>query len=289
VSVSLGLEPLVIALVLVAALLHASWNAILKTSPDRLTTTGVMNLTGLAVGFALLPFIASPARASWVFLLLSMAIHFGYYVFLLGSYRFGDLSQVYPLARGSGPLMVAFLSPWLIGERLEPVQLAGVLLLCVGILSLAFNRLRLSELFDWKPASMALLTGVTIAAYTIADGLGVRRSGSPAGYIAWLFILDGVMMAAIAAWMRGRGFLPAVRASWWTGALGGVLAMLAYGIVIWCYSLGAIAPIAALRETSVVMAAAIGAAVLHEPFGRWRIVAASFCAIGIVAINLGQG
>jgi drug/metabolite transporter (DMT)-like permease len=289
VTVSFGLEPLVIALVLLAALLHASWNAILKASSDRLMTTGVMNLTGLAVGVALLPFIASPARASWAFILLSTAIHFGYFVFLLGSYRFGDLSQVYPLARGAAPLMVAFLSPWLIGERLEPVQLAGVVLLCVGILSLAFNRLRPRELFDWKPVSMALATGVTIAAYTMADGIGVRRSGSPAGYIAWLFILDGVMMAAIAAWVRGRGFGPALRSSWRPAALSGVLAMLAYGIVIWCYSLGAIAPIAALRETSVVMAAAIGAALLHEPFGRWRIVAASFCAVGIVAINLGQG
>jgi drug/metabolite transporter (DMT)-like permease len=289
VTVSFGLEPLVIALVLLAALLHASWNAILKASSDRLMTTGVMNLTGLAVGVALLPFIASPARASWAFILLSTAIHFGYFVFLLGSYRFGDLSQVYPLARGAAPLMVAFLSPWLIGERLEPVQLAGVVLLCVGILSLAFNRLRPRELFDWKPVSMALATGVTIAAYTMADGIGVRRSGSPAGYIAWLFILDGVMMAAIAAWVRGRGFVPAFRSSWRSAALSGLLAMLAYGIVIWCYSLGAIAPIAALRETSVVMAAAIGAALLHEPFGRWRIVAASFCAVGIVAINLGQG
>ncbi|HYC14312.1 MAG TPA: DMT family transporter [Stellaceae bacterium] len=286
---TLGLDPLVIALVLLAALLHASWNAILKTSPDRLTTTGIMNFTGFAVGVALLPFIASPARASWVFLLLSMVIHFGYYAFLLGSYRFGDLSQVYPLARGCGPLIVAFLSPWLIGERLEPVQLAGVVLLCVGVLSLAFNRLRFGELLDWKPASMALLTGVTIAAYTIADALGVRRSGSPGGYIAWLFILDGVTMAAIAAWMRGRSFLPALRSNWWTGGLCGLLSMAAYGIVIWCYGLGAIAPIAALRETSVVMAAAIGALLLREPFGRWRILAASFCAVGIVAINLGRG
>jgi len=289
VPISFGLDPLVIALVLLAALLHASWNAILKAASDRLTTTGVMNLTGLAVGLALLPFAVSPARASWVFLLLSMTIHFGYYAFLLGSYRFGDLSQVYPLARGAAPLMVAFLSPWLVGERLEPVQLAGVLLLCVGILSLAFNRLRLRDLFEWKPVTFALLTGVTIAAYTVADGLGVRRSGSPAGYIAWLFIIDGVAMAAIAAWARGRGFLPALRSTFRPALLCGVLAMAAYGIVVWCYSLGAIAPIAALRETSVVMAAAIGAALLHEPFGRWRILAASFCAMGIIAINLGHG
>jgi drug/metabolite transporter (DMT)-like permease len=286
---SLGLDPLVIALVLLAALLHASWNAVLKVASDRVTTSAVMNLTGLAVGSALALFFTPPGSPSWIFILLSVAIHFAYFLFLLGSYRYGDLSQVYPLARGVAPLIVAFLSPWLIGEHLGSVQLAGVVLLCLGILSLAFNRLRLGELMEWKPVAMALATGGSIAAYTIVDGLGVRLSGSPGGYIAWLFILDGISMAAVAAWLRGRALRSAVRSSWKPAMLGGLIAMLAYGIVIWCYSLGAIAPIAALRETSVVIAAGIGTMLLREPFGRWRIVAASFCAIGIVAINLPVG
>ena len=283
---TLGLQPLVIGLVLLAALLHATWNAILKAAPDRLTTTGVMNLTGLVMGGLVLPFVAAPASASWTYIGLSVAIHFGYFVFLLGSYRFGDLSQVYPLARGVAPLIVAFLSPWLIGESLGSLQLIGVVLLCVGILSLAFNQLSLRQLLDWKPVSMALATGCTIAAYTVVDGLGVRASGSPGGYIAWLFIMDSATMALVATWVRGRGIGAAVKASWRPAVLSGVISMLAYGIVIWCYSLGAIAPIAALRETSVVIAAAIGTMVLREPFGRWRILAASFCAIGILAINL---
>jgi drug/metabolite transporter (DMT)-like permease len=281
-----GLDPLIIGLVLLAAFLHASWNALLKVAADRLTTGAVMNLTGLAIGLIMLPFVAPPAAASWVFLAASTAIHFGYYIFLLNSYRFGDLSQVYPLARGAAPLIVAFLSPWLIGERLSPVQLAGVLLLCLGILSLAFNQLRFRRLFEWKPVSLALGTGCCIAAYTISDGIGVRLSESPGGYIAWLFMLDGVMITVLAAWMRGRAFAPALKACWRPAMLGGVIAMLAYGIVVWCYSLGAIAPIAALRETSVVIAAAIGTVLLREKFGRWRILAASFCAIGILAINL---
>ena len=283
---ALGLDPRVIALVLLAAVLHASWNAVLKVASDRITTSAVMNLTGLAVGGLLALFVTAPASESWIFILLSVAIHFAYFVFLLGSYRYGDLSQVYPLARGVAPLIVAFLSPWLIGERLGRVQLAGVVLLCLGILSLAFNRLRLRELAEWKPVAMALATGGTIAAYTIVDGLGVRVSGSPAGYIAWLFILDGVSMTAVAAILRGRTLGAAVRSIWKPAVLGGLIAMLAYGIVIWCYSLGAIAPIAALRETSVVIAAAIGSMLLREPFGGWRIAAASFCAFGIVAINL---
>ena len=285
-SSGLGLDPLVIALVLLAATLHASWNAVLKAAPDRVTTSAVMNLTGLGIGTVLALLVATPASGSWVFILLSAMIHFGYFVFLLGSYRFGDLSQVYPLARGIGPLLVAFLSPWLIGERLATMQLAGVVVLSLGILSLAFNRVRLRELVNWKPVIMALATGGTIAAYTIVDGLGVRRSGSPAGYIAWLFVLDGISMAALAAALRRRALGAAVRSVWKPAVLCGLISMLAYGIVIWCYNLGAIAPIAALRETSVVIAAAIGSLLLREPFGRWRIVAASCCAIGIVAINL---
>jgi drug/metabolite transporter (DMT)-like permease len=283
---ALGLDPKVIALVLLAAVLHASWNAMLKAAPDRVTTSAVMNLTGLAIGAVLAVFVAVPASASWIFILLSVGIHFGYFVFLLGSYRYGDLSQVYPLARGIGPLVVAFLSPWLIGESLGRVQFAGVMLLCLGILSLAFNRMHWRELTNWKPLVMALATGGTIAAYTIVDGLGVRVSGSPLGYIAWLFILDGISMAALAAALRRRTLGSAVRSMWKPAVLSGVISILAYGIVIWCYSLGAIAPIAALRETSVVIAAAIGSVLLHEPFGRWRILAASFSAIGIVAINL---
>jgi drug/metabolite transporter (DMT)-like permease len=139
---------------------------------------------------------------------------------------------------------------------------------------------------EWKPVSMALATGGCIAAYTVVDGLGVRVSGSPGGYIAWLFMLDGMSMAAVAACMRGRALGGAIRSIWKPAVLSGLVSMLAYGIVIWCYSLGAIAPIAALRETSVVIAAGIGTLLLGEPFGRWRIVAASFCAVGIIAINL---
>lgn len=283
---SLTVGPLVFGLVLLAAVLHASWNALLKVAGDSLTSAAIMNATGLVVGVAMLCVVPAPAAASWPMLIASVLIHFGYYIFLLGAYRFGDLSQVYPLARGVGPLIVAFLSPWLIGESLGTLQLGGVVLLCLGIFSLAFNRLRLSDLRDWKPVTLALATGVTIAAYTLTDGTGVRRSESPAGYIAWLFVLDGVAIALVAAWFRGRGLGAAVRKSWKVAVPAGLIAMLAYGIVMWCYSLGAIAPIAALRETGVVIAAAIGAVLLREPFGRWRIVAATCCAVGILAINL---
>src|SRR5262249_28981883 len=163
----------------------------------------------------------------WPFIVLSTLIHFGYYAFLLGSYRFGDLSQVYPLSRGSAPLIVALLSPWLVGESLGAWQLAGVALLCLGILSLAFNRLRLSEIFAWKPVSLALANGGCIAAYTMADAVGVRQSGSPAGYIGWLFVLEGISMLCFTAWVRGRNFVPAMRDCWKVGSLAGALSLAA--------------------------------------------------------------
>lgn len=283
-----SLGPLVTGLVLLAALLHASWNAILKTSTDRLRTTCLMNMTGMVVGLIILLFVKAPAPLSWIYLVLSAVIHVGYFIFLLGSYRFGDLSQVYPLARGVAPLIVAMLSPSLIGEHLGPAQFAGVALLCLGILSLASGQRKLNERFKWEAIMMALATGLTIAAYTVADGLGVRHSHSPGGYIAWLFVLNGMTMSVVAGWVHGRGFVSALIVNWRLPVIAGLLAMLAYGIVIWCYSLGAIAPIAALRETSVIMAAAIGALLLHEPFGARRILSASFCAIGIVVINLAR-
>src|SRR5262249_10260934 len=191
-----------------------------------------MNVVHFLVGGAMVLLSAAPAALSWPFIFLSTLIHFGYYAFLLGSYRLGDLSQVYPLSRGSAPLIVALLSPWLVGEHAGASPLMGVALLCLGILSLAFNRLRLSEVFDWRPVSLALANGACIAAYTMADAAGVRQSGSPAGYIGWLFVLEGISMLGITAWVRGRDLLPAMRGCWEQGGLAGAPSPRPSGIVI---------------------------------------------------------
>ena len=286
-SVSLGLEPLVIALVLVAALLHASWNAILKTSPDRLTTTGVMNLTGLAVGFALLPFIASPARASWVFLLLSMAIHFGYYVFLLGSYRFGDLSQVYPILRGSAPLVVGLLSAPVAAEMLSPTNFAGVALVGFGIVSLSLRGPG-DRGFDSRAVSYALATGLLIAAFTLVDGLGVRRSGNPLAFALWLEALEVWPLLAFALLRRGGRVVPYLRRHGGRALVGGVMATAAYLLILAAFARAPIAAVSALRETSVVMAALIGAVRLREPLGVRRVIASAVVALGAALVNLSR-
>src|SRR5580704_15503627 len=169
-------EPLIVGLLLMAALMHASWNALLKSDQsDRLATFGVIMTTGTVMGLCAVPFLPWIEPAAWKYLATSVAIHVLYYTFLLKAYSYGDLSHTYPIARGLGPLLVALVSGRLIGEHLRPQDIAGVLLLTAGLLTLAIplkaahatNRHGLATLF-------AVLTGITIAAYIIADGMGVR-------------------------------------------------------------------------------------------------------------------
>jgi drug/metabolite transporter (DMT)-like permease len=275
-------------LVLLAAVMHAGWNALVKRAGDRLMTMTLVTtspaLIALAAAVFLLPV---PARASWPFLLGSAAVHIAYYLGLLKAYSYGDLSQVYPLARGAAPVMVAGLSALAAGELLPGSGVAGVTLVSLGTASLAFER-GLPRGDHGRSVLFALFTAVTITAYTVIDGLGVRRAGTSLGYIAWLFAIDGLpLLAAAALWRRGA-FLGALRRSWHIGLIGGVLSLAAYGIAIWAMSLGAMAQVAALRETGVIFAAIIGALFLREPFGRRRILAAVIVAAGIVLLQSGR-
>lgn len=274
------MTPLVVLLVLMAASMHAVWNALVKTSGDRLAVMVGISAVGGVAGLVVLPFAVTPAPASWPYLALTTAIHIGYYLFLLRAYGIGDLSQVYPIARGGSPLILALISGPVVGEALSVTQVAGVGLISLGIISLSLGKgSRLALLY-------AVCTACFIAAYSATDALGVRRSGSPLGYIAWLFFLDGAMMLAFGFWRRGRTLFSPSRVDWrqWLG--GGVLAVGAYGIVVWCYNLGAAAPVSALRETSVIFAALIGTLFLGERFGVRRMIAAAVVAAGIVVMNL---
>jgi drug/metabolite transporter (DMT)-like permease len=271
--------------VLLAAVLHAAWNALVKAVPDQLAAFSLLGLTGFLASAVAAPFVTMPAPASRGFLALSVALHLGYELFLMGSYRAGDLSQVYPLARGSAPLLVAGAATVVAGERLGPAQLAGVALVSVGLASLAAGK-GLPDRGERRAMLLALATGACIAAYTISDGLGARRSGTPLGYVVWLFLCYGPLVAAYALVARRRRFLLAARTSWRPGVLAGLCSMLAYGLVLWAQTRGALAAVAALRESSVVIAAVLGTLVLHEPFGRLRVVASALVAAGIVALNL---
>lgn len=284
----MALEPSILALVLLAAVAHAGWNALVKASGERGAIFSVLLLTGGVFGLVGVIILPLPAPEAWFYLILSAIVHYGYYGFLLLAYRYGDLSHVYPLARGSAPLMVAG-GAWLMaGEQLGAMGIAGLALASGGIMSLAFEN-GLPRDHAAKAVFFAMGTGTLIAAYTVVDGLGVRASQAPISYIAWLNLLEA---APISLWLLARrpaSFTGLTARSWRKGIFGGVLAMAAYGLVIYALSLGAMAHISALRETSVLFAALIGTLILRETSaspGR-RTAAAALVSAGIVTLQLG--
>ena len=232
-----------------------------------------------------MPFSPLPAGDSWPLLLTSVVLHAVYNLLLMQSYRVGEFNQVYPLARGTSPLVVAAVAVLLVGEHLSLLQLLGVLVVSAGLASLVLvgGRPRPQQ---WPALTAAIATGLAIAAYAVVDGLGVRRSGSALGYTAWLFLLQGPVLPLLAlSRRRGRlwaGLRPHLRA----GTACGVLSLIAYGLVLGAQTRGALAAVAALRETSVIIGAIIGAVFLHERFGRPRLIATILVATGIVLLNI---
>jgi drug/metabolite transporter (DMT)-like permease len=275
----------VAALVLLAAFLHAAWNALVKAGHDRLVVLTIANGTGVFVSLLIAPFISLPLPASWPFLLASVVLHTGYYFFLIHAYRVGDLSHVYPLARGLSPILVAILAAIFANEIPPLWGMVGVLLACAGITSLAFEG-GSPWRGDRRPLAYAAGTAVFIASYTLADGMGVRRAGEALGYIVWLMILDGIPITCFTAYMRRHQLVAAISGNWRAGCTSGVLQFGAYALVIWAMSLGAMASVSALRETSVIFAAFIGALVLKESVGIRRIAAAVLVASGIVLMRI---
>ena len=278
----------VVAVVLVAAVLHATWNALARGMRDRLAAFTLIGLAAAVCSGLALPLVPVPAAAAWPALAASALLHTAYNLLLLTSYRLGEFNQVYPLARGTGPLLVAAVAATALHERLAAVQLAGVVAVSAGIILLAVRpRGRRGGRPSTRAAVLAAVgTGVMIAGYTVVDGVGVRRSGTAAGYTAWLFALEGPLVPLVALAVRRGGLGRALRGHWAVGLLCGLLSVAAYGLVIWAQTRGALAAVAALRESSVVIAAGIGALVFHERFGQRRIVASVAIAAGVVLLNL---
>ncbi len=275
----------VVGAVLLAAVLHAVWNAMAHSIDDQLVGFALMGVSvtlGAAVIVVLSP---APTRACWVFLLASALLHVAYNLLLMRCYRLGEFGQVYPLARGTSPWLVALGAALFVHEQLSVVRLAGVVTISVGLGLLVFVGGVPTRAA--RPAiAAAVLTGVVIATYTTVDGLGVRSAGSVAGYTGWLFLLQGPALPLTAVLSR-RGLLwRQVRPHLWTGLTGGLLSLAAYGLVLWAQTRGALAPVAALRETSVIVGAVIGAVVFGERFGRWRIAATVLVAAGVLLVTL---
>lgn len=280
------LQASVVGIVLFAAVVHASWNALAKAAHDKLHMYLVSNVTAGVIGGVALLFLPPPDASAWPILAISGPLQVLYTALLFGAYRVGDLSQVYPVIRGLSPMFVAFGALVFAGEQLSLQQYAGVAIVCAGMASLAFGHRRAGMRFDWRPLAYCVTCAAMIATYTVMDGVGVRRSGSPAAYACWLFIFYGAGAVCCYPFLS-RWRVPAhIARRTGRAILVGVGVATAYGLVIYALSLGAMAPISALRETSIFMAAVIGAVFLGEPFGRRRIIAAAIVTTGLIVLNV---
>jgi drug/metabolite transporter (DMT)-like permease len=268
--------------VLAAAVTHAVWNAIAHGIKDQTLAFALIGVGGIAVGIPLVIVAAMPHADCWPYLLGSVAIHIFYNLLLMQCYRLGEFSQVYPLARGTSPLVVSILAAIFIHEHLDLPQIVGVLVVSAGLAVLVLAGRRPGR----AAFAAAVGTGLTIAAYTTVDGVGVRLSGSPVGYIGWLMVLESLCVPMFAVFRRRDVLLKQPKRILLAGLSAGALSVLAYGLVLWAQTRGALAPIAALRETSVIFGAIIGTLVFREPFGRTRIAATVLVATGIVLLNL---
>jgi drug/metabolite transporter (DMT)-like permease len=272
--------------VLAAAAFHAGWNALLKLNLEPLIATSLVATASAIVVLPLALVVGLPALASWPYVLASVAIHLVYYYTLAQAYRYGDLGQVYPIARGTAPLMTAGLATLWLGEALGLYGWAGVTVLAAGILLLAIRGGRTLERFDARSVGYALATSLTITAYTLVDGIGARLSGSALQYTVWLFLLSGGAMGVYGFARIGRRLVGDFAANWQLTLGGAALSTAAYAIAIWAMTVAPIALVAALRETSVLFAALFSVALLREPLLPARIAAACLVLAGMVLVRL---
>lgn len=269
--------------VLGAAVLHATWNALAKLVPDHRVAAGLMALVGLAVGGIGVLLLPAPLPGSWPFLLTSVVLQAGYLMLLTHAYRHGEFGQVYPLARGLPPLLVTGVSLAVLGERLSPGQLAGVVVVSAALSTLVFagGRPRAGN-----GLGLAALTGVLIASYTLVDGVGVRLSGHPLSYAMWLSLLQGPLVLGVSGLRHGRGFTRAMAGSARLGLTGGALALVAYAVVLWAQSRAPLPLVSALRETSLLFAGVLGTLVFRERFSPVRLAATAAALAGVVLLQV---
>jgi drug/metabolite transporter (DMT)-like permease len=273
----------VITITLLAAVLHATWNAIAHGVADRLVGFALIGLSYVVVGGGAALVLGPPPAHAWPSVLASAAMHVGYTLLLWASYQLGEFSQVYPVARGTAPWIVA-LYEVLFGGGLPWWQLLGVAVISLGLLSLALDGGRLTRA-ALPGLGAAVATGLFIAGYTLVDAGAVATTPVPV-YAAWMFLVQGPVMPVLAVVRRGRGLLRVPWSSLTVGFVGGLVSLAAYGLVLVAQTSGATAAVAALRETSIVIGAVIGTLFLGERFGWRRTVAAAVVVVGIVLVDL---
>ncbi|MFZ6872000.1 EamA family transporter [Undibacterium sp. Di27W] len=284
------MSTLVVATVLFAAFLHAAWNAAIKVGSNKyFNTVLVTSGAGLVCAIAL-PFVRQPDVGSWVFMLASVALQVGYFYLLAAAYRHGDMSEAYPIMRGTAPLLVALVSGAVIGETVPALRWLGLGLLVTGILGLSLFGHAKTEgekqvLTSRSSRGFALLNACFIAAYTVVDGIGVRKSAAPAAYTMWIFLLTALVLLSVLMFRDRQAFLTYTKGKYLLGIAGGTASVASYGLALWAMTLAPVAAIAALRETSILFATAIAAWVLHEKISVRRLAAIFLAVAGAILIR----
>jgi drug/metabolite transporter (DMT)-like permease len=269
-------------LVLSAAVMHATWNAFVKAGNDKAVMQCLVIFFGGIPGLIILPFVPLPDSACWPYLLGSVLAHSVYYFTLVEAYRYGALSQTYPIARGSAPLLIAIAGIAVAGEHLNGGEWLGLLIACAGLISLA----GIPKAGEGRSILFAFATSLGIACYSILDGLGVRSTTEGLSYISWLLALEMIPVGLAFIWLRRGRVMASLNENFKRGLFGGIIAGIGYGIVIWAMDFAPMAHVSAMRETSVILAALIGTLALHEPFGPRRIAAAALVAGGNALLHL---
>lgn len=275
----------VVGAVLAGALLHAGWNAALKSASDKALDTALMNVLAAVIALPLLVATGLPAPAAWPYLAASLAIHVAYYAALTSAYRHGELGLTYPLMRGSAPVVVALGSALAFDEPLSVLAWAGVLAVAGGVIALGLSPQALQAR---RGVAIALANAVVIAAYTVVDALGVRASGSALAYVAAFFLLDAVPFGLLVLARRQRGEVLAHARERFSVALPCAVAIMAsYGIALWAMTRAPVAMVAALRETSVLFAVILGVWLFQERLSGLRAIGIAAILLGVVALRLG--
>ena len=275
----------IMLVVLFGALLHASWNILAKSGGDALIDTAMILLGGSLLAVAALPLLPLPARASWPFVGASSILQVGYFALLGAAYRTGDLSLAYPVMRGAAPLLVAMVGAVVLGERLSAGAAAGVIIICAGVLTMALSQR--GRRGDWSTMTFALANAAVIASYTLVDGVGARLSGNAMAYTLAIFLASSVLFVPWVAWRHGAGLARAVRTRWHVGLGGGACVILSYALALWAMTRAPIAPVAALRETSIVFGLVLARVVLCERPSAARVAAGLLILAGAGTLRLG--
>ncbi|MDT6940486.1 DMT family transporter [Brucella pseudogrignonensis] len=276
----------VLLIVLCGAFFHASWNAIVKGGSDKFFAAAcVVGFAGLIALF-FLPFLPLPHPSSWKFIGLSTITQIFYMSLVAAAYKSGDMSEAYPIMRGTPPLLVAIVSFPLIGEAMGWGSWLGIVLICAGVLAMALEARRRNGGTSSKTALLALANAGFIAAYTIIDGVGVRASGHTLSYTLWLFLINAFPLGFWALYREPDRFIQYIRNHWRPSLIGGIGTLLSYGLALWAMTMAPIAVVAALRETAILFGILISAFILKEKVGLPRVLAAGLIVLGAITLRL---